>query len=73
MAQHSNRSVQIARAFIAEMGTQAKAAEAVGVRQPSVSRWNASGWSRMRENDLRIRFPAMKVWKKFPPVGVEAR
>ena len=72
MRAHDNRSVQVARAFIKEIGTQKAVAEAVGVKQPSVSRWARYGMSRQRENDLRILFPSLRVWIDFPPL-VEAR
>lgn len=72
MRTHDNRSVQVARAFIKEIGTQKAVAEAVGVKQPSVSRWARYGMSRQRENDLRILFPSLRVWIDFPSL-VEAR
>lgn len=73
MASNTPRAISLARTFIEEIGTQTQVAEVVGVKQPSVSRWTRNGFSRLREADLRVRFPYMKVWKKFPPVGVEAR
>lgn len=72
MRHHPTRSIQVARAFIKEIGTQKEVAEAVGVKQPSVSRWARFGMSRQRENDLRILFPDLRVWVDFPP-QVETR
>ena len=72
MRHNPTRSVKVARAFIKEMGTQNDVAEAVGVTQPSVSRWARYGMSRQRENDLRILFPDLRVWTDFPP-QIEAR
>lgn len=72
--EHSHqRSVELARAVVAELGGSSKAAKLVGISQPSVSLWSRRGLGVVRENDLRFRFPDLKVWKKFPPVGVEAR
>jgi predicted XRE-type DNA-binding protein len=62
----SGRSVKVARAFIKEIGTQKEVAEVVGVKQPTVSRWSCFGMSTMRENDLRVRFPHMSVWDRYP-------
>ena len=73
MATNPPRAIRLARTFIKEIGTQKQVASVVGVRQPSVSRWTRNGFSQLREADLRVRFPELKVWKKFPPVGVEAR
>jgi predicted XRE-type DNA-binding protein len=70
MATKSPRAINLARSFIKEIGTQEQVARVVGVKQPSVSRWSRNGLSRLREADLRIRFPYMSVWKEFPPAGV---
>lgn len=69
MTTNAHRAIHLARSFISEIGTQAQVAVVVGVKQPSVSRWTRNGFSRLREADLRIRFPNMRVWKKFPFVG----
>lgn len=66
MATNPPRAIRLARSFIKEIGTQAQVAAIVGVRQPSVSRWTKNGFSRLREADLRVRFPEMRVWQKFP-------
>ena len=67
MTENKERSIDLARALVEEFGGQSAAARAVGIRQPSVCRWTATGISPIRENDLRFRFPEMKVWKRFPP------
>ena len=61
------RSIRIARAIVNAFGSQTATAKAVGLKQPSVNRWLQHGISRQRENDLRILFPDLPVWKKFPP------
>ena len=62
------RSIQIARALVDEVGTQAETARVVGVKQPSISGWLKNGIGKTRENDLRFRFPKLKVWKECPPL-----
>ena len=66
------RSIELAKALIDEFGGQSKAAHVVGIKQPSVWRWSTAGISAIRENDLRYRFPKLKVWTRFPPLN-EAR
>lgn len=61
------RSIRIARAIVDAFGSQTETAKAVGLKQPSVNRWLKKGISRQRENDLRILFPELAVWQKFPP------
>ena len=67
MHQKTPREVMLARSLIKELGSQSCVAKLVGVRQPSVSRWCSFGVSRLREADLRVRFPNLEVWKQFPP------
>jgi len=61
------RSIRIARAIVDAFGSQTATAKAVGLKQPSVNRWLQKGISRQRENDLRVLFPDLAVWQKFPP------
>ncbi len=65
----NERSAQIARALVEELGSQTAAAKLFGVAQPSISEWVKVGMSKTRENDLRFRFPKLKTWKRFPPFG----
>lgn len=62
------RSLEIAHELVREVGSQRKTASLVGVKQPSVCAWLKSGMTQTRENDLRFRFPDLKVWKRFPPL-----
>lgn len=62
------RAKRIARALVKEIGSQSETARVVGVKQPSVYIWLRDGVSPTRENDLRFRFPKLKVWEKYPPL-----
>lgn len=62
------RSTAIAKALVTEIGSQNKAANLFGVKQPSVAGWVKYGISPTRENDLRFRFPKLQTWKLFPPI-----
>lgn len=72
-----SRSIALARTLVDELGGQSAAARYFGLRQPSISLWCAKGVGLVRENDLRLRFPGLAAWSKFPPVdlpkGVAAR
>lgn len=67
LAKDTRRSRAIARALVLEVGGQGATARLVGIKQPSVAGWLKNGVSQTRENDLRFRFPDLKVWKRFPP------
>lgn len=69
MTKQSNlRATAIARDLVREVGSQRKTAELVGVKQPSVFAWTKNGLTATRENDLRFRFPELRVWKRYPPL-----
>lgn len=63
----TRRARAIAQALVLEVGGQAATARLVGIKQPSVAGWLKNGVSKTRENDLRFRFPELKVWQRFPP------
>ena len=67
IAKDARRAREIARALVLEVGGQGATAKLVGIKQPSVAGWIKNGIGSTRENDLRFRFPELKVWSRFPP------
>lgn len=72
LTRDTQRARTIARELVAELGGQTKAARLIGIKQPSVAGWLKNGIGEIRENDLRFRFPDLKVWTHFPPLAARA-